>query len=103
MSDHLAPEVTDDLAHHRLKVEQDGEVAELVYRVDGDRLILVHTGVPDALGGRGIGSALVTAAVDRARRDGATIVPSCPFAREWLTTHPAVAATVDIDWAAAGA
>ena len=99
MTDHAAPDVADDVGHHRLVIEQDGALAELVYRVDGDRLIVVHTGVPDELGGRGIGGALVRAAVDRAERDGATIVPACPFARTWLTAHPEAAGTIDIDWA----
>jgi hypothetical protein len=99
MSDHPEPEVSDDVEHHRLVVEQEGAVAELVYQAEGDRLILVHTGVPDALGGRGIGGVLVRAAVDRADRDGATVVPWCPFARKWLQTHPEIAGTIDIDWA----
>jgi predicted GNAT family acetyltransferase len=40
----------------------------------------------------------VTAAIERAERDGLTIVPLCPFARSWLERHPDVAARVKIDW-----
>jgi predicted GNAT family acetyltransferase len=42
----------------------------------------------------------VTAAVDRAARDGLTIVPFCPFARRWLERHSDVADRVAIDWQA---
>ena len=32
---------------------RDGHTAELVYRLNGKRFVLVHTGVPEALGGHG--------------------------------------------------
>jgi hypothetical protein len=64
-------------------------------------LVLVHTGVPEALGGQGIGAELVRAALHRAERDGLTLVPVCPYAREWLEKHPEAVGAVAIDWAAA--
>ena len=76
----------------------DGEIAELVYRRRADRLILVHTGVPETLAGQGLGGRLVAAAVERAAREHLTLVPLCPFARDWLERHPDAAATVNIDW-----
>ena len=60
--------------------------------------MLVHTEVPVELEGRGIGGRLVTAAVDRAAREGLTLVPLCPFARSWLERHPEVASKAVIDW-----
>jgi uncharacterized protein len=95
------PQVVDDPAASRFMIEADGRVAELVYQLeDGDRLLLIHTGVPRALEGRGFGSMLVAAAIDEARRRGLTIVPLCPFARDWLARHPDVAATVPVDGSA---
>ena len=41
---------------------------------------------------------LVQAAVDRAVREGLTIVPLCPFARTWLERHTNAAVTVTVDW-----
>ena len=79
-------------------LEVDGQVAELVYRVDGAYLVLIHTEVPEALEGRGLGGTLVRAALDRAVRDGLTVVPLCPFARGWLGRHPDDAARAPIDW-----
>ncbi len=92
------PEVRDVPPEHRFVVEHDGAVAELVYQVEPGRLVLVHTEVPDALGGRGIGGRLVRAAVERAAADHLTVVPWCPFVPRWLTDHPDVAATVQVDW-----
>jgi predicted GNAT family acetyltransferase len=90
------PRVIDDPASSRFMIEADGQVAELVYELHGDRLVILHTGVPAALGGHGIGGLLVTAAIDEAKRRGLTVVPMCPFARDWLLRHPDVAATVTI-------
>jgi predicted GNAT family acetyltransferase len=88
----------DEPGQGRFVVESDGSIAELVYRTEPDRLILLHTEVPGDLGGRGIGGQLVAAAVARAGSEGLTIVPWCPFARRWLKDHADVADTVEIDW-----
>ena len=90
--------VRDDVPGGRFVLEEDGHEAQLVYRLDGDRLVLVHTEVPDELGGRGLGGVLVQAALDRAAADGLTIVPQCPFARSWLEKHPEAIGSTPVDW-----
>ncbi len=89
-------EVIDDSDRTRFVLARDGEEAELVYRRHGDRLVLVHTGVPDALEGQGVGGTLVAAAVERAAADGLTVVPECSFAAGWLERHPEEAARVTV-------
>ena len=91
-------EFIDDPGASQFGLRADGWLAELVYRIRGDRLVLIHTEVPLELEGRGIGGRLVTAAVDRAMRDGLTLVPLCPFARGWLERHPEAASRAVIDW-----
>src|SRR4051794_7500207 len=83
-----ASDVRHDAGASRFVLEEDGIEAELLYRTRADRLILIHTEVPEALGGRGIGARLVRAAVAYARAEQLTIVPWCPFARRWLADHP---------------
>jgi hypothetical protein len=92
------PQVTDNQAKSRFEADFGGSVAELLYRRNGNRLVLIHTEVPEHLEGQGIGGALVTAAIGRAVRDGMTVVPLCPFARGWLEHHPGVASQATIDW-----
>ena len=99
MSD--AQPVTDNQAGSRFEVRADGYLAELAYRRNGRRLVLIHTEVPPELAGRGIGGRLVAAAVDRAAHEGLTVVPLCPFARGWLERHPGTAGQAAIDWGAA--
>jgi predicted GNAT family acetyltransferase len=92
------PQIFDDAERERFVAEVDGELARLEYEVDGGRLVLLHTEVPEPLGGRGLGGRLVEAAVERAARDGLTLAPWCPYARKWLQDHPDAAAPVVIDW-----
>jgi predicted GNAT family acetyltransferase len=81
-------DVIDNREAGRFEVVLGEERAELRYRLDGTDLLLTHTEVPDAFEGKGVGSRLVRAALDRAGHDGLTLVPFCPFARAWLGKHP---------------
>ena len=92
--------VTDNRDGSQLEIRAGGPLAELIYRTRAKRLILMHTEVPEALGGRGLGGELVRAAIGKANAEGMTLVPLCPFARSWLERHPDEAATVPIDWQA---
>lgn len=95
------PRVALDAPASRFVLQEAGVEAELLFRHRGNRLILVHTEVPEELGGRGVGGQLVRAAVDWAERDALVIVPFCPFARKWLADHPQATTAVTIDWPAA--
>jgi hypothetical protein len=91
------PRVVDRPEENRLVVEVDGEVAELTYQRLGSRFVIRHTGVPQAIAGRGIAGALVRAAVEKAAAEGLSVVPICPYAVTWLRSHPEAAATVKVD------
>ena len=93
-----SPQVTDNQDRSRFELYLDGRLAELQYRRNGKRLVLLHTEVPVQLEGHGLGGKLVTAAIERAAREGMTVVPLCPFARGWLEHHPDTAGLAAIDW-----
>jgi uncharacterized protein len=90
--------VVDNPTARRFELRVDGELAELVYRFDGDRMVLIHTEVPVSQEGKGLGGQLVRAAVDHAEERDIILVPRCPFARGWLERHPDVATRVTIEW-----
>ena len=54
----------------RYEMETEHGLAVAVYRQQGDSLVFTHTEVPPADEGKGIGSKLVRAALDDARRRG---------------------------------
>lgn len=73
----------------RFEADLDGEVAFAEYRVlEGGDVLFPHTVVPDAFEGRGVGSALVRAALDWARGRGARVIPACSFFAGYIDRHP---------------
>jgi len=73
----------------RYTVTIDGHTADMTYSKAGaTRIIIDHTGVPDALRGKGAGQAMVKQAVEDARASGVKIIPLCPFAKAQIEKHP---------------
>lgn len=73
----------------RYVIRLDGHEAEMTYSKAGAKLLIIdHTGVPDALEGKGLGALLVKRGVEDARREGKKIVPLCPFAKAYIARHP---------------
>jgi predicted GNAT family acetyltransferase len=66
----------------------DGENPRLEYIKAKDKIYLTHTEVPAVLSGRGIGSALIRAALEDIERQGLTLVPLCPFVALYLKRNP---------------
>jgi hypothetical protein len=48
----------------------------------------IHTEVPKALAGKGIGSRLARHVLEAARAEGLKVVPVCPFIAAWMKRHP---------------
>lgn len=90
-------EVTDNPALSRFEMAVDGVTAFVAYRREGDVLALVHTEVPQALSGRGVGSALARGTLDLIRAAGIKIRPLCPFIAAFIQRHPNYADLVAAD------
>jgi len=82
-----AIDVRDNPDKSRFEATVDGETAFAAYRLEGDRIVFNHTVVPSALEGRGIGSALVAAALASARERGLRVVPTCSFVAGYMRRH----------------
>ena len=66
-------------------VGQDGAIlAEMVYTMTPNKMIIEHTEVDESLEGKGVGKQLVHTAVEYARTHNIKIVPLCPFAKSVL-------------------
>jgi predicted GNAT family acetyltransferase len=66
----------------------DGETALVQYRDEDDGTVhLLHTEVPKALAGRGIGSKLAKGVLDVIRIEGRRVVPECEFIAAYIDRH----------------
>ncbi|MFT3851240.1 MAG: N-acetyltransferase [Ilumatobacteraceae bacterium] len=89
-------DVVDSTERHRLELKVDGHLAHLDDTDQDGVLTLVHTIVPEALGGRGLGGVLVQAALAKALAGNRRLVPQCPFAKTWLDKHPDAAEEIEL-------
>jgi uncharacterized protein len=80
-------ELTDNSERRRFEMVVDGVTAYVTYARHGDRLTLVHTEVPKALGGRGIGSSLATAVLEDVRKRGLRVAVECEFLEAFIKRH----------------
>ena len=70
----------------------DGAEAEMTYsRLGATKIIVDHTGVPDAFRGQGVGLALAERMIAGMRREGTRVIALCPFVKAQARKHP--------DWA----
>jgi predicted GNAT family acetyltransferase len=84
----------EDAAGRFVLLDGERRVGMLTYRVHGDAVVLVHTEIDPAEQRRGLGTALVTGALEQLRAAGSRVVPRCPFVRAVLETHPEYAGLV---------
>lgn len=85
----MSNDVVENPEMHRFELAIDEDNAALAYyRLDGDRVVLTHTEVPQQFAGQGIGSKLARGVFDILRETGRKAVVKCPFLRDWAARHP---------------
>lgn len=89
MTDIEIRSLRDDEAGGRYVAElEDGSVAVLDYRVDGDRISFTHTGTPPRHRGQGIAGRLTRFALEDAVERELKIAPLCPFTAAFIRDNP---------------
>jgi len=72
----------------RFEATVDGEVAGYAEFTAGEgRIEFTHTFVDDAFEGHGVGSTLVSEALDQVRAAGLDVIATCPFVRAYIDRH----------------
>ena len=74
--------VRDNTERQRFELNADGHIAFADYKRAGGLLSMLHTEVPKALEGRGIGSALIRGVLNIARSEGLKVNPLCPLRKD---------------------
>jgi uncharacterized protein len=88
--------VADNADKKRYEARYGSEVVGfLTYHERPGRMTLIHTEVDAEFEGEGVGSRLVSGALDDIRRRGLTVVPICPFVSAYIRRHPEYADLVE--------
>jgi predicted GNAT family acetyltransferase len=82
-------EVTNNEQENRYETYVDGLLAEIVYQRMRDRIVFLHTEVPESLEGHGIAARLAQFALDDARARHLSVIPLCPYVAAYIARHPA--------------
>ena len=80
--------VTHNQARKRFEATVDGHVCVADYQLRGNVMWMTYTGVPPAVGGRGIAAELVRVALEWAAANGHTVEPSCSYVEVYMRRHP---------------
>lgn len=81
-------DVVEKPEQNRFELALDDGTALVAYRKDGDRLVLIHTEVPEQFAGQGVGSRLARGVFELIRTSGRKAVVRCPFLQAWVAKHP---------------
>jgi len=80
--------ITDNAGEARFEIRSDGELAGfLTYRSHPELIELVHTEIDEEFEGRGLGSQLISFALNDARERGLAVLPFCPFVNDYIQRH----------------
>jgi uncharacterized protein len=81
--------VVNNPSQHRYQLTVDGHTAATYYKIADGVITFDHTEVPPELGGKGIGSKLITGALDQVRADGLKVIANCEFVKAFIGKNAA--------------
>lgn len=90
-------EIIDNPALHRFELHDAAGTAFLIYEKIEDSMRLIHTEVPLALRGKGVGARLVNGVMKWAEQKNTKVIPLCPFVIDYIKAHPEHLSLVDED------
>lgn len=79
--------VEHNLDQQRFEWVEDGMLSVLDYQLQNGVMAITHTGVPEAVGGRGIAADLARSALDTAREQGWMVRPLCSYVAAYIRRH----------------
>ena len=79
--------VRNNTALNRFELDVDGHQAVAYYRLAPGVITFVHTELPQALSGQGVGSKLIRGALEMVRAQGLEVMSQCPFVSAYMGKH----------------
>lgn len=80
--------ITNNESANRYELYVNGSMAKIDYQRNGNQIFLNHTEVPPELGGKGVGSKLVSLVLEDIDQQGLRLIPFCPFVKKYIQKHP---------------
>ncbi|MET3580356.1 putative GNAT family acetyltransferase [Mesorhizobium robiniae] len=85
----MSAKVTENAQQHRFELPiAAGALAAAYYRLENERVVLIHTEVPSEFSGKGIASQLAHGTFELLRETGRKAIPRCPFMERFLVKNP---------------
>ena len=81
-------EVKDNPSEHRFETTVEGLTSFIDYKLQSGVITIIHTEVPEKLGGRGIAATMSKYALEHTAANNLKLIPLCPYMRSYLTKHP---------------
>ncbi|WP_462250372.1 GNAT family N-acetyltransferase [Ekhidna sp.] len=73
---------------NRFELNLENSIALIDYKIGKKgALYLIHTEVPDEMGGQGVGHKLVRETLGIIEKEDLKIIPLCPFVRSFVKKH----------------
>lgn len=88
-------EVVKNDATNRFELTVDGFIAFIDFKQVDQLIKLIHTEVPEELGGRGVAAALVEKTLVYLETNNFTLYPYCPYVYAYIKKHPEWKRVVD--------
>ena len=81
-------QVIHDEANRRFVIFLEDKEAVIEYSRAGDRIVFLHTEVPDAYAGKGIAATLTREALEYARASKLKVISLCSYISRYISRHP---------------
>ena len=75
-------------AESQFEFQIGDQTALIEFAIEGDKIYLTHTEVPESLSGKGVGSELVKQTLQHIKKQNLTVMPLCSFVAKYIDNHP---------------
>ena len=76
-----------NVSQSQFEMHIDDQIAFVEYYLDGNKIHLTHTEVPESLQGKGIGSQLIEQTLQYIKKNHLVLIPLCSFVANYVNNN----------------